>query len=184
MPDPSHDYSQYSRFNVVGSSGSGKSTTGRLIAEVLGLPYVEIDEVFWRPNWTESPDDEFYTALREALSGDAWVVDGNYSRTVPIKWERAQVVVWLDLPYWLILYQVIARTLKRSISGEELWAGNRESLRKAFFDKDSIILWSLTHLSAVRRGYTKAAEDPRFSHIKFVRLKSRRQVSNFIASLK
>jgi hypothetical protein len=52
---------------------------------------------------------------------------------VPVKWQRVQLVVWLDLPYPLILYQVIKRSLRRSLFREELWSGNRESLAKAFF---------------------------------------------------
>ena len=138
----------------------------RIIAEALGLNYGEIDALFWLPEWTQPADVEFYSDLKTALAGDGWVLDGNYSRTVPIKWARVQVVVWLDLPYLLILYQVISRTLRRSIKQEELWSGNRESLRKAFLEKDSIILWSLTNLRKVRRGYAAAMQDNRYSHIK------------------
>ncbi len=181
--DTAHDYSQYTRFNVVGSSGSGKSTVGRLIADALGLKYVEIDSIFWRENWTEAPENEFLVDLRNALSGDSWIVDGNYSRTVPVKWKNVEVVVWLDLPYALILYQVISRTLKRSLTGEELWAGNRENLTKAFLQKDSVILWSMTHLGMIRRRYASAKDDPAYRHIRFVRLRSRKQVRNFINGL-
>jgi adenylate kinase family enzyme len=178
------DLRQYTRFNVVGSSGSGKSTTGRAIADALNLPYVEIDKLFWKPNWTESTDGELETSIKDAISGDGWVLDGNYSRTTPLKWEHAQVVVWLDLPYLVILYQVIVRTLVRSFSREVLWAGNRESLRKAFFASDSIILWSASNLTRVRRGYDAAMKDPTFGHLLFVRLRSRRQVAGFISRLR
>lgn len=175
------DIRSVSRVNVVGSSGSGKSTFGRALAEKLGHPYIETDAVYWRENWTEPPDDEFFADLEAALAADCWVLDGNYSRTVPIKWRRVEMVVWLDLPYWLILYQVISRTLRRSIRQEELWAGNRESLYKAFLQKDSVIYWSLTNLARMRRGYSAAMASDRFSHIHFVRLRSRREASEFLA---
>ncbi len=77
---------QYTRFNVVGSSGSGKSTLARAIAQALQLPYVELDALFWKPDWQESSDDEFLPKLAQALAGDEWVLDGNYSRTTSIKW--------------------------------------------------------------------------------------------------
>lgn len=171
------------RINIVGSSGSGKSTIGKLVAKKLDYPYVELDEIQWKPNWTESTDEELFTKLEPALEGDCWVLDGNYSKTVPIKWKRVQLVVWLDLLYWLILYQVISRTFRRSLTKEELWAGNRETLRKAFFHRDSIIWWSLTNLSKNRRQYLAAMRDPRYNHIRFVRIRSRKELAQFLAVL-
>ena len=168
------------RINVVGNSGSGKSTLARAIAARLDCPYVELDELHWKPNWTESTDDELYPKLEAALLGESWVLDGNYKRTVPIKWRRVDMVVWLDLPYWLITWQVVSRTLRRSIRREELWAGNRESLKKAFLERDSIILWSLTHLASTRRQYEAAMANPKYAHIEFVRLRSRTEVNDFL----
>ena len=174
---------QLQRINVVGSSGSGKSTFARRLATALRVPYVELDALHWKPNWTESPDDELFPRLEAALSGESWVLDGNYGRTVPVKWQRVQTVIWLDLPYWLILYQVTKRTLQRSLRREELWAGNRESLRKAFFDRDSIIWWSLTNLQRVRRGYLAAMSDTEFGHIDFIRLRTRHEVDAYLAAV-
>jgi len=171
------------RINVVGSSGSGKSTTARLIADRLNVPYIEIDALFWKPNWTESTETELNDKLTQTLAAEAWVLDGNYARTVPIKWQRAQMIVWLDLPYWLIMYQVITRTLRRSLQQEELWSGHRESLWKAFIQKDSVIYWSLTNLSRIRRRYLKAMEDPQFAHLQFIRLRSRGDVRHFLDTL-
>lgn len=173
----------FQRVNIVGTSGSGKSTAGKLIAKKLGYPYVELDEIQWKPNWTESTEEELFTNLERSLEGESWVLDGNYSKTVPIKWKRVQLVVWLDLPYWLTLYQVISRTIRRSLTKEELWAGNRESLRKAFFHRDSIIWWSLTNLRKNRRHYLAAMGDARYSHIRFVRIRSRKELAVFVESL-
>jgi hypothetical protein len=83
----------------------------------------------------------------------------------------------------LILYQVIVRTIRRSLTKEELWAGNRETLKKAFFERDSIILWCLTNLGKVRRHYLAAMSDPRYRHIRFVRIRSRKELAAFLASL-
>ncbi len=177
------DYRQFTRFNVVGCSGSGKSSLGRQISAALGLPYIEMDAVFWLPDWTEPHDDDFLPALTESLAGNAWVLDGNYHRTVPIKWQKVEVVVWLDLPYWQIFWQVLSRTLRRSITREELWAGNRESLAKAFFSRDSILVWSLTNMKKIRVRYSEVMQDESYSGIRFVRLRSRREVSEFVASL-
>jgi hypothetical protein len=78
---------------------------------------------------------------------------------------------------------VLNRTLRRSITREELWAGNRESLAKAFFSRDSILLWSLTNMKKVRDRYSEVMRDESFSGIRFVRLRSRDEVNAFVAAL-
>lgn len=69
------------------------------------------------------------------MKSEDWVLDGNYTRTIPIKWENVTTVIWLDLPFLKTVYQSIKRTLKRSITGKEIWpeTGNKESLRESFF---------------------------------------------------
>ena len=58
------------RINVIGTSGSGKSTLAKRIAEKLDIPYIELDELFWKPNWTESTDEEFFPKVARAVSGE------------------------------------------------------------------------------------------------------------------
>ena len=177
------DLHRFSRINVVGSSGSGKSTFGRALADRLDIPYIELDEIFWRPEWTQPKDEEFYADLEHALSGDSWVLDGNYSRTVPIKWRRAEAVIWLDMPYYQVLYGVISRTIRRSLRREVLWAGNRESLIKGFFQRDSVIYWSLSNLARVRRMYEEAMRSGEFSHLQFIRLRSRKEARQLLNAI-
>jgi len=69
------------RINVVGTTGSGKTTTARRLAERLGLRRIELDALFWKPGWEQTPDDEFLPAVDKATLGDNWVLDGNYSRS-------------------------------------------------------------------------------------------------------
>lgn len=71
------------KINVVGTSGSGKSTLARQLAEWLGVPYIEMDRLYWRPEWQGTPDDAFLARLEQTLAeaGEGWVLDGNYSRT-------------------------------------------------------------------------------------------------------
>ena len=168
------------RINFVGTAGSGKSTVGKRIAERLNVPYVQLDELFWKANWTESTDEEFFPKLEEALSADAWVLDGNYTRTIPIKWKRVQMVVYLDLPFHIVLYRIIKRSLLRGIKNEELWHGNKETVWKHLFTRDSMILWTMTSFYKVRKRYTELFEKPEYSHIKFVRLRSDKEVEDFV----
>ena len=67
---------------VCGLSGSGKTTAARRLARILDVPHVELDALHWRhrPDWGMPSDEEFLPEVREATAGDAWVVEGNYSR--------------------------------------------------------------------------------------------------------
>lgn len=169
------------RINIVGSSGSGKTTFGRQLAGVLGIPFIEMDALFWRPDWTEPQDEEFFPVLEAALQGDSWVLDGNYSRTTAIKWERVQAVVWLDYSFPRTLYQAVTRAVSRLVDKQELWpgTGNRETLGK-LFSRDSIILFTISSFGRKRRRIQAAMESTEFSQIKFHRLRSPAQAAAFL----
>ena len=168
------------RINVLGTSGSGKTTFSKRLAEKLNVPYVQLDELFWKPNWTESSDEEFFPKIEDALSPDEWVLDGNYTRTIPVKWKRVQMVVYLDLPFHTVLFRVIKRSLIRSFKNEELWAGNRETIWKQLFTRDSIILWTLNTFHPNRERFEVNSKNPEYSSIKFVRLCSRKEAEDFV----
>lgn len=168
------------RINVVGSSGSGKSTFSKQLAERLGLPYIELDELHWKPNWEPSTNKELFDRLEQALSADAWVLDGNYKKATSIKWRRAQIVVFLDLPFPIVFYRVVKRSLVRSITRQRLWHGNRESLRKNLLSHDSVILWMIGSFRKNRRMYAELFADPQYSHIQFIRLQSRKSIEAFV----
>ena len=168
------------RINVVGTSGSGKSTFSKRIAEKLNIPYIQLDELFWKPNWTESSDEELFPKLEKALSSNEWVLDGNYPRTIAVKWKRVQMVVYLDLPFHIVLYRIIKRSLIRAFKNEELWAGNRETIWKQLFTRDSIILWTLKTFHTNRERFEVNSKNPEYSSIKFVRLCSRKEAEDFV----
>ena len=68
------------RISIVGTTGSGKTTLAKKIAETCKSPHVELDQLQWEPDWTAVPTDVFQERVRQALQGDRWVVDGNYSK--------------------------------------------------------------------------------------------------------
>jgi len=168
------------RINVVGTSGSGKTTTGSELARRLGVPHVELDALSWEPNWVAVSSDVLRERIADAVSGEAWVVDGNYSAARDLVWARADTVVWLDLPFRVVMWRVVSRTVRRLASHEVLWNGNRESLRMAL-SRDSIILWALTTYRRRRRDYPSAlAAHP---HLRVVRLRTADEVRRFLAAI-
>jgi adenylate kinase family enzyme len=141
------------RINVVGTSSVGKSTLAASIAAVLQVPHVELDSLYWEPNWTATPHDVLRERLGSAIAGDGWVVDGNYAMARDLVWARADAVVWLDLPLRTILWRYLRRTLRRVTRREELWGGNRERLSMHLFSRDSLLWWILTTYRMRRREY-------------------------------
>lgn len=170
------------RINVVGTSGSGKSTFSQKLAQALNIPYLEMDKIFWEPNWQQPSNEKFFKNLETALSPDKWVLDGNYTRIIPIKWKNIQTVIWLDYSFTTTVLQAIKRAVQRSVSKKELWegTGNVESFKKSFFSKDSIIWWSVTTHSKVRKKYQKYLVDSNYSHIQFIRLRNHKDADDFL----
>lgn len=173
------------KINVVGTSGSGKSTFSRMLAIRLDYPYLEMDAMFWKPNWQESSDEEFFAKLDIALSQERWVLDGNYNRTVDIKWAGVDHVIWIDYSFPRTVYQAIKRAFIRSITKTELWdkTGNVETFRKSFLSRDSIIIWTLKTYKRNHIRYMEMLNDPKYNHIEFVRLTSPKMAKKFIDEL-
>jgi adenylate kinase family enzyme len=174
------------RISLVGASGSGKSTLGRRLAGLIGGPFIELDSLQHQPNWVQLDPARLRERVSELTAGDRWVVDGNYSAVrETVVWPRADAVVWLDLPRRVVMRQVTRRTLGRVLLRKELWNGNRETLRNAISrDPDrSILMWAWSTHSSVHDRYKAAAEDPRWSHLEFVRLGSRQEMADLVAGL-
>lgn len=171
------------RIVVVGTSGSGKTTFARNLAERLGIPHIELDAIHWGPDWTPAPVDLFRARTAQALSGEAWSVDGNYSAAREIVWPRADTIVWLDYALPVVMSRVIVRTFRRVITREELWSGNRERVFTAIFGRDSIIRWALTTYGRRRREYPVLFRRPEYAHLRIVLLRSPRQARLWLESL-
>lgn len=110
----------------------------------LGLPRTELDALFHQPGWTQLPIDEFRAAVGRVSASDRWVIEGNYRQVRDLVWDRAQLVVFLDLSRWTVMRQLLLRTVRRGVTQGELWNGNRESLANLFSrDADrNVVLWS------------------------------------------
>jgi adenylate kinase family enzyme len=102
------------RIVIIGPSGSGKSTLARRIGKSLGLPVVHLDRFNWNPGWVQTDRSVFREKVAEAVKGDAWVMEGNYTRSTPIELRlaRAHAIVWLDLPRHVYFPRAVWRCLR------------------------------------------------------------------------
>ncbi len=150
----------------------------------MQLPYVEIDKIFWGPGWSMPADKVFFEKLETALSADAWVLDGNYTRTTLIKWKDVQTVIWLDYSFWVVFSRAIKRALVRAITRQELWegTGNRESF-KNLFGRDSIVWWTLKTFYPNRAKYNKCMTDINYNHIRFIKLSSPGEAQRLLGNI-
>lgn len=174
------------RISVVGTSGSGKSTVSRRLADALGMPHVELDALHWGPDWVAATAEDLQQLVAEATRGDAWVVDGNYeSKLGRLVWDRADTVVWVDPPRWLVMWRSLTRVLGRILTREELWGSNRESWRALMFwrGEESILWWAWTTYPQNRRRYLAAMDDPANAHLTFHRLRTTAEVERFLAGV-
>ena len=171
------------RVVVVGCSGSGKSTFARALAAALGAPCVHLDALYWAPQWQPRPESEFLRLADEATSGPAWVVDGNYRRVRPIVWPRATDVVWLNYGFPRVFGRVLARTVRRAWTGEVLYSGNRESLRRSFLSRESILWWTMTQFGRYRREYAALMSDGATAHASWHELHTPRDSEALLRSL-
>lgn len=98
------------RVLVIGSPGSGKSTFSQVLARQYDLPYIPMDRTFfWLPGWQMRPRNEIRLLVKQAISGDRWLIDGTGVNTLELRLTRADMVIWLRLPRWLCLWRLLRR---------------------------------------------------------------------------
>jgi adenylate kinase family enzyme len=171
------------RIVVVGTSCCGKTVFSRQLAHYLGSPRVELDEFYWAQDWTPKPDSEFRRLVEAAASGPRWVVEGNYGRVRDILWPRATTIVWLNYGFSTVLVRALGRTLKRIVTKEKLWHGNRESVRRSFFSRESILVWIVTTFHRRRREFEAIRASGRYPHLSWLEFRRPADVAPFLRSL-
>jgi adenylate kinase family enzyme len=131
---------------VYGPTGSGKTTVAADIARRLGVPHIELDAIFWLPDWKQKPLEQFRAEVESILNRypDGWVFDGDNRRVRDLILPKVDTVVWLRLPLRATFWWLLKRTLHRILNRDMLWGTNRESWRQSFFSRDSLLLFSLT----------------------------------------
>ena len=101
------------RICIIGRAGSGKSTVALRLGELLDIPVVHLDRLYWTSDWQPVPDDEYEAAHAAAIAGDAWVLDGGYMSEPSFveRVRRADLFVVTEAPLVVCVFRVLRRTI-------------------------------------------------------------------------
>jgi len=168
------------RVVVIGTTGSGKSTLAERLGEQTGLRVIELDALYWGRDWQGAPVDLFrHRVERETRDGD-WIVVGNYGQVRDLVWPAADTLIWLDLPFPLVMSRLVRRTVRRITTRENLWGtGNRETITNSFFSRQSILWWAAKTHRRNRQRFGEECESFAPGR-RVVRLKKPRDVERFV----
>jgi adenylate kinase family enzyme len=98
------------RVLIVGNPGAGKSTAAQALAEITGLPVVHLDRHYWQPGWAPSTGDAWLTAVKTLADAPRWIMEGNYTGSLPYRLALADTLIHLDFPTGLCFWRVLRRT--------------------------------------------------------------------------
>lgn len=157
------------RVLVVGPSGAGKSTLALALAARLYCPHIELDALYWGPDWTPQPPLAFHAAVEAAAAGERWVIDGNYGSVRALLWPRATHVLWLDYGRGRTMAQLLRRTLRRVATRQALWHGNRESFARVFLSRESILVWAWTTHERRRQDFARLRDAGVYPQLRWLR---------------
>jgi len=174
------------RVAIFGASGAGKTILARSLAELAHLRHIEVDGIFHQANWTPLDDATFLARIEELTKAPSWVTDGNYSTVRPLIFARADTILWLDYDRIVTTRRVIFRTLKRAVTREVLWNGNREALSNLVrFDPEySVIRWSWTSHGRMRETFATLLASGELSHCTILRFRHPRETAAWLRSLR
>lgn len=163
---------------VIGCGGAGKSTLARQLGGITGLPVVHLDQIWWKPgNWQHITREEFDRQLAEEMEKDAWILDGNFNRTLEARLERCDTVVYLDYPRLVCLKNWLSRVIRN-------WGTARPDMASGcveWFDPE-MAGWIWKFNKQNRKRYYALLSQQQDKTV--IILKSRRQARRFLEQLR
>ena len=167
---------------VAGSTGAGKTTLARAVAERLAIPFHEMDALaFAGPGWQEN--EHLAADVERIASGPGWVFDSlGYPQVRDLLWSRADTIVWLDYSRAVVMRRVLRRSAARTLLRRRVFGGNVETLA-SWFSADHPARWAWAHYPARRAEIASRCADPGFAPLDVTRLASPREARAWLAAL-
>jgi adenylate kinase family enzyme len=160
---------------VIGPGGAGKSTLANQLGKLLNIEVLHLDKFYWHSGWNEMPKSMWLETVEELLRCDAWIMDGNYSGTLDIRFQACDTVIFLDMSRALCLWRVLKRAIMyRNKSRPDMAEGCPERLTLEF------ILWIWNYSNRTRPKIVRMLES-NAKEKRIVWLRSKSDVERFLA---
>ena len=173
------------RISIVGATGSGKSVLARRLSEEWHLPLYELDRIFWDGRGRELPRQQFIRAVSDLTRRDAWILDGHYRAVRELIWRRADMVVWLNYPLWLVGFRLLQRFVRkrraaRCRGATPAYSEHRHDRRLQASPTLGVRLGRIVRTVRERREYGRLLKAPEYRDVKLVELRSVRATEVFV----
>ena len=184
--EPTRTLAGCDRIVVVGRTGSGKTTLARELAAVLGVPHVELDALYFGPEFSTAPLDILRERTSSAIAGEQWVTDGNKRAVRDLVWPRADTIIWLDYSLAVSLWRLGRRARRRTaqLSAEAARTGRRGALPRQLLAAARGVLTALRSHAGQRREFARAFSDPANSHLAVAHLRSPRATQEWLTRVR
>jgi energy-coupling factor transporter ATP-binding protein EcfA2 len=181
--DPTITLAGCKRIVIIGRTGSGKTTLARELAAALGVPHVELDALYFGPNFSTVPLSVLRERTIAAIANDRWVTDGNKRAVRDLVWPRADTIVWLDYSLAVSLWRLGKRALWRTsvLQKQAAEAGEKTGLPRQFLSGAKGVLTALRSHRGQRREFPRLFAKPENQHLAVVRLRSPRATRRWLA---
>lgn len=101
------------RLCIIGPSNSGKSTLAAAISQKIHCPLTHLDQLYHQPhsNWVPRATEEFIALHDAAIAEERWVIEGNYSISMPQRLARTTGLIVMESSTALSLARYVRRSL-------------------------------------------------------------------------
>lgn len=160
---------------VIGPGGAGKSTVANQLGKLLHIEVIHLDKLYWQAGWIETPKSEWRETVEELLGHDSWIMDGNYSGTLDLRFQACDTVIFLDMKRSLCIWRVLKRAIRyRNKSRPDMAEGCPERLTVEF------LLWIWNYPRRTRPKIVKMLEASEKKRI--IWLRSQADVKQLLSS--
>jgi energy-coupling factor transporter ATP-binding protein EcfA2 len=183
--DPANTLRGCQRILILGRTGSGKTTLARELAAAIGVPHVELDALFFGPNFSTAPLPVLRHRTSAAIAGDRWVTDGNKRVVRDLVWPRADTVIWLDYPLVVSLWRLGKRAVWRTsvLKAQAAETDRKAGLPRQFLSAAKGVLTALRSHKGQRHEYPRMFAEQENQHLTVVRLRSPRATRRWLAHI-